>query len=400
MLGRHASGPAWHQAGDATNPDLELPLVGSELLCPEDVLNALETDLARVQSAPSSLLTHSTRLAQRTAVPLPSGNVTRSSNALSALDQAIMNELEGLERLQAWTLEFTSGRGVAYAINCRVVKPPSCSHATPTALLLHGFGKDSSWLEWISYAPALCRAGMRVIAVDLPGFGKSTASLRVCTPVHWRPDGTEIVVTLLDAFSANGVSVLAHCGGAATFLRCLVASPERFRHRQHVIHNSVMALGPRPGLGMAVEQLLSSHHMRLYATWAEDSEHPCCCAAFKWLTEASERPDSFVRLAEVDFQSGLSVASVFGRVASSHFEATVRILASQTPDTSCVNTSVCSWSGEGSGVSVSASARASARARKKLMEQKMKARRDAAEIRRALGRGHRKQTSSFVNSYD
>jgi pimeloyl-ACP methyl ester carboxylesterase len=41
----------------------------------------------------------------------------------------------------------------------------------PPVLLLHGLGADSS--SWGYQIPALCEAGLRPIAPDLPGFGKS-----------------------------------------------------------------------------------------------------------------------------------------------------------------------------------------------------------------------------------
>lgn len=279
-----------------------------------------------------------------------------------------------IEGLRAWSLHFTSSRDVAYHLNVRTIDPNN--HVGGTALLLHGFGKDSTWLEWLAYAPALARSGMRVVLVDLPGFGRSTSSLRVCSPVHWRPDGAEIVSAVLDAFEAgSSVSVLAHCGGAATFLRCFVESPGRFGGRCHVIHNSVMSLGPQQNLGRGVEAALAGHGARIFATWAEDSEHPCCCAAYKWLTRASEDVASAVSLTDCEFESGLSAAQVFGRARQSpHFEAVVRMLS------------------QGAAATVGAtttrkvgSARA-ARTRRFAMEERMRARRDHAELVRTRRR--------------
>jgi pimeloyl-ACP methyl ester carboxylesterase len=42
---------------------------------------------------------------------------------------------------------------------------------SPTVLLLHGLGADGS--SWGYQIPALCEAGLRPIAPDLPGFGKT-----------------------------------------------------------------------------------------------------------------------------------------------------------------------------------------------------------------------------------
>ena len=41
----------------------------------------------------------------------------------------------------------------------------------PAVLLLHGLGADGS--SWGYQIPVLCEAGLRPIAPDLPGFGKS-----------------------------------------------------------------------------------------------------------------------------------------------------------------------------------------------------------------------------------
>jgi len=81
----------------------------------------------------------------------------------------------------------------------------------PAVLLLHGF-PDSSYL-WRHQVPALVKAGYRVVAPDLRGFGQSS-----------RPEGVEHyampsllgdVIGMLDTLSIERAHVVGHDWGAA-----------------------------------------------------------------------------------------------------------------------------------------------------------------------------------------
>jgi pimeloyl-ACP methyl ester carboxylesterase len=81
----------------------------------------------------------------------------------------------------------------------------------PPVLLLHGF--PDSWRLWRHQLPALAKAGHRVIAPDLRGFGKTD-----------RPAGVEEyklrtlvadVVGLLDVLHVDRAAVVGHDWGAA-----------------------------------------------------------------------------------------------------------------------------------------------------------------------------------------
>jgi pimeloyl-ACP methyl ester carboxylesterase len=92
----------------------------------------------------------------------------------------------------------------------------------PTFVLIHGLG--GSHLNWVQVAPGLAGLG-RVVALDLPGFGRS--------PRAGRPAGLMDLRRELSAFldvNAPGPVVLAgnSMGGAVAFLEAAL-EPERVR---------------------------------------------------------------------------------------------------------------------------------------------------------------------------
>ncbi|MGH8885748.1 MAG: alpha/beta fold hydrolase [Egibacteraceae bacterium] len=96
----------------------------------------------------------------------------------------------------------------------------------PPVLLLHGF-PDSSHL-WRQQIPALTRAGYRVIAPDLRGFGASD-----------RPENVEDyalplllgdVVGVLDALGVERATVVGHDWGAALGWTLAALIPDRVEH--------------------------------------------------------------------------------------------------------------------------------------------------------------------------
>ena len=76
----------------------------------------------------------------------------------------------------------------------------------PALLLIHGLG--GSWQTWLENIPVLAR-GYRVIAIDLPGFGRSD-------PLP-APGGTErfieVIATLLDELGVTQTVVVGHSLG-------------------------------------------------------------------------------------------------------------------------------------------------------------------------------------------
>jgi pimeloyl-ACP methyl ester carboxylesterase len=91
----------------------------------------------------------------------------------------------------------------------------------PVALCLHGFPDDAR--TWRHLAPALARAGHRVVAPFMRGY----------SPTPHPPDGRfdamalgEDVAALLDALDARDAVVIGHdWGAAATYFGALLAAP-------------------------------------------------------------------------------------------------------------------------------------------------------------------------------
>jgi len=58
----------------------------------------------------------------------------------------------------------------------------------PTLILIHGLGDEAD--TWRHVFPILAEAGYRVIAPDLPGFGRSLwkggINMRICAATVWR----------------------------------------------------------------------------------------------------------------------------------------------------------------------------------------------------------------------
>lgn len=79
----------------------------------------------------------------------------------------------------------------------------------PVLLLLHGLGNCSRF--WAPVAPSLAAGGVRVIAVDLPGFGNSPLPRRILTPAHVSRALAELVRHL----DVSELTVVGHSMGAA-----------------------------------------------------------------------------------------------------------------------------------------------------------------------------------------
>lgn len=80
-------------------------------------------------------------------------------------------------------------------------------------VLLHGGGADSAQLSWGELGPALSAAGHRVIAPDLPGFGRSEAAARPATQEALVRVVSEVIDALdLRSYVIGGLSL----GGGLT----------------------------------------------------------------------------------------------------------------------------------------------------------------------------------------
>ena len=90
----------------------------------------------------------------------------------------------------------------------------------PTVALLHGAANDHS--VWALQSRYLAHHGRNVLAVDLPGHGRSTGDAlgSVEAIADWIPG-------LLDALGVDAAALVGHSMGALTVLECAARYPDR-----------------------------------------------------------------------------------------------------------------------------------------------------------------------------
>jgi pimeloyl-ACP methyl ester carboxylesterase len=126
----------------------------------------------------------------------------------------------------------------------------------PVAVLLHGF-PDTADL-WSGVAPALIKAGYRIIAPDLRGFGRTDMPARVADYDIFGgaiPD----IIALLDALEIERAHVAGHDFGAAVAWGLAALHPDRF--------NTLTAISvghPRAFLAAGASQKLMSWYIALH----------------------------------------------------------------------------------------------------------------------------------------
>jgi pimeloyl-ACP methyl ester carboxylesterase len=117
-------------------------------------------------------------------------------------------------------------------------------------LLLHGF-PDSAQL-WRRQIDTLARAGYRVIAPDLRGFGKSSKPAEVAA--YRMPILIGDVVSLLDLYGVESAAVVGHDWGAVLAWQLAMAVPSR-------VQKLVVASVGHPAAGRGIEQRRLSWYM-------------------------------------------------------------------------------------------------------------------------------------------
>src|SRR5262249_19871001 len=92
----------------------------------------------------------------------------------------------------------------------------------PTILFLHGAGMDHT--VWAMQARTFAHHGRSVLAIDLPGHGRSDGSLlrSIGAMAPW-------VVALRDAAAVQGAALVGHSMGALIALEAAAAAPARVR---------------------------------------------------------------------------------------------------------------------------------------------------------------------------
>jgi pimeloyl-ACP methyl ester carboxylesterase len=90
----------------------------------------------------------------------------------------------------------------------------------PTVVFIHGGEQDHS--VWALQSRYLAHHGHAVLAVDLPGHGKSGGA-----PLSSVEDMAGWIVALLDAAKVNAAALVGHSMGSLAALECAARHPER-----------------------------------------------------------------------------------------------------------------------------------------------------------------------------
>uniref|UniRef100_A0A667XBS9 AB hydrolase-1 domain-containing protein n=1 Tax=Myripristis murdjan TaxID=586833 RepID=A0A667XBS9_9TELE len=92
----------------------------------------------------------------------------------------------------------------------------------PPVLLCHGF--PESWYSWRYQIPALAAAGFRVLALDMKGYGESTAPPGVCVC-----SSVSDLMTFMDKMCLPQVTLVGHDWGGTVVWTMAQYHPERVR---------------------------------------------------------------------------------------------------------------------------------------------------------------------------
>ncbi len=94
--------------------------------------------------------------------------------------------------------------------------------AQPTVLFIHGAGMDHT--VWALQTRYFAHHGRSVLAVDLPGHGRSDGAL-----LHSIADMASWIVRVLDATAVQSATLVGHSMGALIALEAAAAAPARVR---------------------------------------------------------------------------------------------------------------------------------------------------------------------------
>ncbi|MES3011633.1 MAG: alpha/beta hydrolase [Pseudomonadota bacterium] len=95
--------------------------------------------------------------------------------------------------------------------------------AKPTVVFVHGVLNDHS--VWILQSRYLAHHGWNVLAIDLPGHGKSAGE-----PPRSVEDGAQFIVQLLDAAGLQKAALVGHSFGSLIAVETAARAPERISH--------------------------------------------------------------------------------------------------------------------------------------------------------------------------
>jgi pimeloyl-ACP methyl ester carboxylesterase len=100
--------------------------------------------------------------------------------------------------------------------------------AKPTVVFIHGVLNDHS--VWILQTRYLAHHGFNVLAVDLPGHGKSAGVNRDVAPCLSVEAAADFILALLDAAGVTTAALVGHSFGSLIALEVAARSPARISH--------------------------------------------------------------------------------------------------------------------------------------------------------------------------
>lgn len=110
-------------------------------------------------------------------------------------------------------------------------------NGNPVVLLLHGLGVNSD--SWQMQIPALVKAGFRILAPDMRGFGRSTSPAGLCNPGIMAED----MVAFMDGLAINSSHLIGISMGGTVALQLAIERPTMVESL--ILTNTFAKLRPR-----------------------------------------------------------------------------------------------------------------------------------------------------------
>ncbi len=104
----------------------------------------------------------------------------------------------------------------------------SSAATKPTVVFIHGVLNDHS--VWILQTRYLAHHGFNVLAMDLPGHGRSAGVNRDIAPCLSVEAAAEFIIALLDAAGIKTAALVGHSFGSLIALEAAARAPDRITH--------------------------------------------------------------------------------------------------------------------------------------------------------------------------
>lgn len=187
----------------------------------------------------------------------------------------------------------------------------------PAVVLIHGYGASSD--AWLGVMPKLAARGLRVVAVDLKGFGWTS-----------RPEGdygpaaqAEMVWRVLDKLKIVDAAIVGHSWGSSVALAMAESQPARVRrvalYDAYVYDDQVPSFfrwAQKPGIGEVL--------FGLYYKERIEDRAPLAYYDARWITQKR------VDWVETELSRPGTVAAALATARGHHFEALHEQIASIT----------------------------------------------------------------------